>query len=55
MQLRKNFPFRKSRSDLDVDVPVGTGDDEYMRLIRSEKGGSAPKGGRHSAICFDPQ
>ncbi len=29
----KNFPFRKSTSDLDVDVAPGTADDEYMALL----------------------
>jgi acetoin utilization deacetylase AcuC-like enzyme len=28
-----NFPFRKERSDLDVPLPDGTGDDEYMRQL----------------------
>jgi acetoin utilization deacetylase AcuC-like enzyme len=31
----KNFPFRKSRSDVDIDVPVGTGDDAYMALLQA--------------------
>lgn len=29
-----NFPFRKSTSDLDVDVPRGTGDEGYLALLR---------------------
>lgn len=28
-----NFPFRKERSDLDVDLPDGTGDEPYLRLL----------------------
>lgn len=29
----KNFPFRKMRSDLDVELDDGTGDDEYLALL----------------------
>lgn len=28
-----NFPFRKERSDLDLPLPDGTGDDEYLGLL----------------------
>jgi acetoin utilization deacetylase AcuC-like enzyme len=28
-----NFPFRKERSDLDIALPDGTGDDEYLHLL----------------------
>jgi acetoin utilization deacetylase AcuC-like enzyme len=30
----KNFPFRKETSDLDVALPDGTGDDQYLALLR---------------------
>jgi acetoin utilization deacetylase AcuC-like enzyme len=29
----RNFPFRKEASDLDVDLPDGCGDDEYLRAL----------------------
>jgi acetoin utilization deacetylase AcuC-like enzyme len=29
----KNFPFRKEASDLDVDLPDGCGDDEYLDAL----------------------
>jgi acetoin utilization deacetylase AcuC-like enzyme len=29
----KNFPFRKERSDLDVDLPDGCGDAEYLQAL----------------------
>lgn len=29
----KNFPFRKSRSDLDIDLPPGTSDDAYLARL----------------------
>jgi len=29
----KNFPFRKQRSKIDVALPDGTGDDEYLRVL----------------------
>jgi acetoin utilization deacetylase AcuC-like enzyme len=35
----KNFPFRKEMSDLDVALPDGTADDEYLDLLRSHLGG----------------
>ena len=31
----KNFPFRKEVSDLDVPLADGTGDDEYLSLLRT--------------------
>lgn len=34
MHCGKNFPFRKSESDLDVDVPPHTRDHEYMAMLR---------------------
>lgn len=30
---QKNFPFRKEASDLDVDLPDGTGDDAYLNAL----------------------
>jgi acetoin utilization deacetylase AcuC-like enzyme len=30
---RNNFPFHKERSDLDVELPDGTGDDEYLAAL----------------------
>lgn len=30
----KNFPFRKSASDLDIGLPDGTEDDAYLRALR---------------------
>jgi acetoin utilization deacetylase AcuC-like enzyme len=29
-----NFPFRKERSDLDLPLPDGTGDEEYLGLLK---------------------
>jgi len=30
-----NFPFRKEKSDLDIALPDGVGDDEYLRLLKT--------------------
>ncbi len=30
-----NFPFRKEKSDLDIPLPDGAGDDEYLRLLET--------------------
>lgn len=30
---QKNFPFRKEASDLDMDLPDGCGDDEYLHAL----------------------
>jgi acetoin utilization deacetylase AcuC-like enzyme len=30
----KNFPFRKEQSDLDIPLPDGIGDDEYLALLK---------------------
>lgn len=30
----KNFPFRKSQSDLDIDLQDGTGDEEYLAALK---------------------
>jgi acetoin utilization deacetylase AcuC-like enzyme len=34
MHGEKNFPFRKEVSDLDIGLDVGTGDDEYLRILQ---------------------
>jgi acetoin utilization deacetylase AcuC-like enzyme len=33
MHGRNNYPLRKQRSRLDIDLPDGTGDDEYLRIL----------------------
>lgn len=33
MHGQKNFPFRKEASDLDVDLPDGCGDEEYLQAL----------------------
>jgi acetoin utilization deacetylase AcuC-like enzyme len=33
MHGQKNFPFRKEASDLDVDLPDGCRDDEYLQAL----------------------
>lgn len=38
MHGEKNFPFRKEQSDLDVALPDGTGDDDYLALLRQHLG-----------------
>lgn len=35
MHCANNFPFRKERSDLDLPLPDGMGDDEYLALLKS--------------------
>ena len=32
---QKNFPFRKEASDLDMDLPDGCGDDEYLHALET--------------------
>ena len=34
----RNYPFERIPSDLDVDLPSGTGDDEYLRRARPRPG-----------------
>ena len=34
MHGEKNFPFKKELSDLDIALPDGTGDDEYLSALR---------------------
>ncbi len=33
MHAEKNFPFRKEKSDLDIALPEGTTDDEYLKIL----------------------
>jgi len=35
MHGRNNYPFRKETSDLDVEWPDGTGDEEYLRALEA--------------------
>ena len=39
MHGEKNFPFRKETSDLDVALPDGTSDDQYLSLLRAHLDG----------------
>lgn len=32
----KNFPFRKERSDLDIPLPDGTNDDEFLNILNEK-------------------
>lgn len=34
MHGKNNYPFRKERSDLDIDLPDGTGDEEYLKILK---------------------
>ena len=36
MHCGANFPFRKASSDMDIDVPRGTTDDEYLRILADD-------------------
>jgi acetoin utilization deacetylase AcuC-like enzyme len=38
---QKNFPFRKEQSDLDIELPDGSGDDAYLEAL---------EGGLHKAL-----
>ena len=31
----RNYPFERIPSDLDIDLPTGTGDDAYLRALRT--------------------
>ena len=31
----KNFPFRKESSDLDIELPDGCGDDDYLSQLET--------------------
>jgi acetoin utilization deacetylase AcuC-like enzyme len=34
MHGKGNYPFKKEKSDLDIEVPDGTGDQEYLQLLK---------------------
>lgn len=34
MHGRNNYPFKKEKSDLDVELPDGTGDEEYLSILK---------------------
>ena len=40
----KNYPLRKEISDLDIELPDGTGDAEYLRLLQSGLSQSVERG-----------
>lgn len=35
MHGRNNYPFKKERSDLDIELENGTGDEEYLRILKN--------------------
>lgn len=34
MHGKGNYPFKKEKSDLDLEIPDGTGDEEYLRILK---------------------
>jgi acetoin utilization deacetylase AcuC-like enzyme len=34
MHGKGNYPFKKEKSDLDIEVPDGSGDDQYLKLLK---------------------
>jgi acetoin utilization deacetylase AcuC-like enzyme len=39
----RNYPFQRIPSDLDVDLPTGTGDDEYLRALDGALDAALPR------------
>ncbi|MCS6904698.1 MAG: histone deacetylase [Bacteroidia bacterium] len=35
MHAHENYPFAKERSDLDISLPTGTGDENYLSILKS--------------------
>lgn len=35
MHGRNNYPFKKEHSDLDIELPDGTGDEEYLKILKT--------------------
>lgn len=35
MHGRNNYPFKKEKSDLDIELPDGTGDEEYLQILKT--------------------
>jgi len=50
MHCAVNFPLRKQRSDRDIALPRGTGDDAYLETLGSELGSLLP--GKRPDIVF---
>ena len=38
-----NYPFHRATSDLDVDLPTGTGDDEYLDALARALAAAVPR------------
>ncbi len=34
MHGKNNYPFRKEQSDLDIELPDGTGDEDYLKILK---------------------
>ncbi|WP_081210407.1 histone deacetylase family protein [Salegentibacter sediminis] len=34
MHGKNNYPFKKEQSDLDIELPDGTGDEDYLKILR---------------------
>lgn len=48
----KNFPFRKERSDLDVELPDGCGDADYLRALDDALGTLWQRFGRPGFVFY---
>jgi|SRR6478672_5911228 acetoin utilization deacetylase AcuC-like enzyme len=46
----RNYPFRRIPSDLDVDLPTGTGDEAYLRAL--DEALDTALDGRRPELCF---
>jgi len=46
----RNFPLRKEQSDLDVELPDGTGDDAYLEALEAGVGEALARAGADLAI-----
>ena len=46
----KNFPFRKELSDLDIELPDGTGDEGYLEALASGLSGTLARAGAELVI-----
>ncbi len=46
----RNYPFRKERSDLDIPLPTGTGDDAYLDAVRRGVGGALERSRAELAV-----
>lgn len=52
VQCERNYPFKRIASDLDVELPAGTGDPDYLAALEAALAGAARRFGAPDVVLY---